>query len=82
MEPVLKTDVYPRLRLRCSGTRAEGKRHTFYLPGVKQRIGQMRQDLDLPVSVKCPVCGEKVAGGVVEPIAGYQLWHKELTEVE
>jgi len=79
MEVVKETDVYPRLRLRCSGKRADGERHTFYILGVNRRIGGNNDEVKY---VRCPYCNEKVTGGIMEPVEGYVLVGQELKKVD
>lgn len=57
--------VYPCLRLTCSSG------HTFYLPGVTDRLGKMHSHF--PMQVNCPFCSEALAGGAVLPAAGFVL---------
>jgi hypothetical protein len=78
MEVVLETNEYPRLRLRCSGARAGGERHTFYIPGLTKRIGRIADKG--PMQVECPVCGEAVSGGCVEVMPGWLMRGGELVE--
>lgn len=78
MKIVLNTEEYPRLRLRCSGARADGVRHTFYIPSLTKRIGRVSGEG--PMQVECPVCGEAVSGGCVEAMPGWIMRGGELVE--